>query len=276
MGDGKKYSFSNIFTASELQPQEEVLAVMRRRKKLFIGIPKENSFQENRVALVPSSISSLIGQGHRVVVERGAGERSNYPDNEYSEAGADIADDKQQVFEADVIMKVAPPTLAEMDYFKPNQIIISPLHLPTVSGEYINKLKQKRVIALAWEYIKDQVGSFPIVRIISEMAGTTAMLTAAELMSNSSGGQGVLLGGVTGVPPSKVVILGAGVVAEYATRTALGLGADVRIFDNNIHKMMRLQHSLGCRLYTSTLNHTILEKELKDAKKLKFSTVNPP
>lgn len=261
----KRYSYSNIFTESELQPQEEVLAVMRKKKKLYIGIPKESSFQENRVALVPASVATLIAYGHRVVVEKDAGEKSNYADQEYSEAGAEIAYSPEKVFEADVIIKVAPPSMDEMDYFKPNQIIISPIHLPTIQPEYINKLKQKRVIALAWEYIKDQVGSFPFVRIISEIAGISAMLTAGEILSNTNGGQGVLLGGITGVPPSKVVILGAGVVAEYATRTALGLGADVRIFDNNIHKMMRLQHLLGRRLYTSTINSSSLIKELSDA-----------
>lgn len=261
----KRYSYSSIFTESELQPQEEVLAVMRKKKKLYIGIPKETSFQENRVSLVPSSVATLIAYGHRVVVEKDAGEKSNYADQEYSEAGAEIAYSPEKVFEADVIIKVAPPSMEEMDYFKPNQIIISPIHLPTIQPEYINKLKQKRVIALAWEYIKDQVGSFPFVRIISEIAGISAMLTAGEILSNTNGGQGVLLGGITGVPPSKVVILGAGVVAEYATRTALGLGADVRIFDDNIHKMMRLQHLLGRRLYTSTINSSALIKELSDA-----------
>ncbi|MGK0388162.1 MAG: alanine dehydrogenase [Maribacter sp.] len=261
----KRYSYSSIFTASELQPQEEVLAVMRQKKKLYIGIPKESSFQENRVALVPASVATLIAYGHRVVVEKDAGEKSNYADQEYSEAGAEIAYSPETVFEADVIIMVAPPSMEEMDYFKPNQIIVSPIHLPTITPEYINKLKQKRVIALAWEYIKDQVGSFPFVRIISEIAGISAMLAAGEILSNTNGGQGVLLGGITGVPPSKVVILGAGVVAEYATRTALGLGADVRIFDDNIHKMMRLQHLLGRRLYTSTINSSALIKELSDA-----------
>ncbi len=261
----KRYSYSNIFTESQLQPQEEVLAVSRKKKQLYIGIPKETFFQENRIALVPASVATLVGHGHRVVIEKGAGEKSNYADQEYSEAGADIAYDPEKVFEADVIIKVAPPSLEELEYFKPNQIIISPIHLPTITPEYLMKLKQKRVIALAWEYIKDQVGSFPFVRIISEMAGISAMLTAAELLSNTSGGQGILLGGITGVPPCKVVILGAGVVAEYATRTALGLGADVRIFDNNIHKMMRLQHLLGRRLYTSSINSYALEKELSDA-----------
>ena len=262
---GKRYSYSSIFTESELQPQEETLAVMRKKSKLYIGIPKESSFQESRVALVPSSVATLVAYGHRVIVEKGAGAKSNYLDQEYSEAGAEIGYSPEKVFKADGIIKVAPPSMEEMDFFKPNQIIITPIHLPTIKAEYINKLKQKRVIALAWEYIKDQVGSFPFVRIISEMAGISAMLTAGEILSNTNGGQGILLGGITGVPPCKVVILGAGVVAEYATRTALGLGADVRIFDNNIHKMMRLQHLVGRRLYTSTINSAALQKELSDA-----------
>ncbi len=262
----KRYDFSQqIFSASQLLPQEEVLAVMPKKQKLYIGIPKETAFQENRVALIPSSVASLVSRGHRVVVEKEAGLKSSYLDNEYSEAGADIAYDTEHVYKADVIIKVTPPSMEELEYFRPNQIIISPIHLPTITGELLSKLKQKRVIALAWEYIQDNNGTFPLVRIISEMAGTSAILTAAELMSNSSNGQGVLLGGIAGVPPAKVVILGAGVVAEFATRTALGLGADVRIFDDNVYKLMRIRQLLGQRLYTATLNSEALTKELYDA-----------
>lgn len=246
----------------EYSTQPEMLAVQQKSQKLFIGIPKEASFQENRVALKPASVSMLCGNGHRVVIETQAGEKSGYTDHEYSEAGADIGYSKEQVFKSQVIIKVAPPTMDEIELMQPGQIIISPIHLPTIQPEYIEKLRQKRVIALAMEYIQDAKGSYPFVRALSEIAGTTAMLTAAELLTNTNEGRGVLLGGISGVPPARVVILGGGVVGEYATRTALGLGAEVRVFDNNIYKLMRLQSNIGQRLHTSVLNPIHLEEEL--------------
>lgn len=258
----KKIPIPKEFTEQQLVPQAEMLQVSTKPSKLFIGIPKEITMQENRVALVPSSVATLIGHGHRIVVESGAGEESSYSDHDYSETGADIAYSAEQVYKADVIIKVAPPTLSEIELMHPNQILISPLQLPIINAEYINKLRQKRVIALAMEYIKDESDTFPIVRIMSEMAGISAMLTAAELMATTSGGKGVLLGGISGVPSAKVVILGAGIVAEYATRTALGLGAEVRIFDNNIYKLKRLQNQVGRPLYTSAINPHYLESEL--------------
>ncbi len=253
------------FAEPKITPQAEMLAIPPRKSKLFIGIPKESSFQENRVALVPSGVASLVAGGHRILIESGAGLKSNFSDLDYTDAGAEISYDKKEIFEANIILKVAPLKMDELEMLKPNQILITPLHLPTISGEYLEKLKQKRVIALAKEYIKDDFNSFPIVRILSEIAGYSAMLTAAELLSISGQGTGVLLGGISGVPSAKVVILGAGVVGEYATRAALGLGAEVRIFDNNINKLMRLQNNVGRKVYTSVLNPFYLEAELVQA-----------
>lgn len=261
----KKIPIPKEFTESQYRTQTEMLQVQHKPNKLYIGIPKEITLQENRVALVPSSVKTLVAQGHRIVVEVGAGEKSYFSDRDYSEAGADIAYSTEQVYKADVIIKVAPPTLEEIDHMRPNQILISPLQLPIITAEYITKLKQKRVIALAMEYIKDDSGTFPVVRTMSELAGINAMLTAAELMSSTSGGKGVLLGGISGVPSAKVVILGAGMVAEYATRTALGLGAEVRIFDNNIYKLKRIQNQVGRPLYTSAIDPFYLEQELVTA-----------
>ena len=249
----------------QFETQAETLDVSKSKKKLFIGIPMESTLQENRVALAPSSVATLVAHGHHVIVEKSAGEKSNFSDNDYSEVGAEIAYSKEEVFKADCLIKVAPPTLDEIAMLHPNQMLISPLHLPFITEEYLVRLKSKRVIALAMEYLQDQDGSFPVVRIMSEIAGISAMLTAAELLSTTSGGNGVLLGGISGVPPAKVVILGAGVVAEFATRTALGLGASVRIFDNNIYKLMRLQNLLGRKLFTSAVNPIFLEQELVTA-----------
>lgn len=261
----KRIPIPKIFTEGRFQTQTEMLQLQHKPDKFFIGIPKETTMQENRVALVPASVASLIANGHRVVVETDAGAKANYSDHAYSEVGADIAFSKEQVFKSDILLKVAPPTLEEIDLLHPNQILISPLHIPIITAEFINKLRQKRVIALAMEYMKDEIGTFPLVRIMSEIAGLCSMLTAAELLTNTSGGKGVLLGGISGVPSAKVVILGAGVVAEFATRTALGLGADVRVFDNDIYKLMRLQNQVGRQLNTSSFNPFQLEKELLTA-----------
>lgn len=251
--------------ASLLSPQEETLEVAQKKENLYIGIPKETGFQENRIALTPSSVSRLIRAGHRIVIEQGAGEKAHFSDLEYSEAGAEIAYTAEQVFKAAVMLKVAPLTLEEIELCHPNQIIISPIHLPTMTEDYLYRLKQKRVTALAMEYMKDMSGIFPFVRMMSEMAGISAIQIAADLLSATSGGRGIMMGGLSGVPPTKVVILGAGVVAEVATRVALGFGAEVRVFDNNIQKLMRLQGDLGRRLYTGTFNTQEFEQELFDA-----------
>lgn len=253
-------------TLSLPRTQPEKLDVSPRQQRLFIGIPKETTLQENRVALVPHSVMTLTAHGHRVVVEAGAGELAQFRDHEYSEAGAEIAHSREEVFKADVLLKVAPPTLDEIDLMRPNQVVFSPIHLPLLDAEYITKLQKKRVIALAMEYIRDdETGVYPIVHVMSEIAGISAILISADLLATARGGQGVLLGGIAGVPPAKVIILGAGVVAEFATRTALGLGAEVRIFDNNVYKLMRLQNRVGRQLHTSVVNPVHLREQLLTA-----------
>jgi alanine dehydrogenase len=258
-------TFQKIFSETSLETQAEVLEIMRKRHSLFIGLPKESNPQENRIALSPDSVTLLTSHGHRIVVESGAGIRSHFSDHDYSEAGAEIVYSREEAFKADVLIKVAPPTMEETQLLKPDQMLISPLTLPIITVDYLSKLKQKRVIALAMEYLQDDDGSYPLVRILSELAGISAVLTAAELLSDSTGGKGILLGGVSGVPPSRVVILGAGVVGESAARTAMGLGAEVRVFDNNIYKLMRLKSRLGQFLYTSSINLHYLKRELLEA-----------
>lgn len=259
----RKIKLPEELTEGSLKTQVETLQITRKSSELFIGLPKEVTMQEKRVALVPSSVATLTSRGHRVLVETGAGKQARFSDHIYSEMGAEIAQSAEEVYErADVITKVAPPTIEEIDLMHPNQVLISPLQLPIISAEYIYRLRQKRVIALAMEYIKDEFNTFPIVRIMSEMAGINAVLTAAELLANTGGGPGVLLGSISGVPSTKIVILGAGVVAEYAIRAALGLGAEVRVFDDNIYKLKRLQNQVGRPLFTSSMNPVYLEREL--------------
>ena len=261
-----KIDLPRELTSAYGQPQTETLAVAERTEELFIGIPREITLQEKRVALVPSGVHSLTSRGHRILIETGAGKPSSFSDHDYSECGGEIAYSAQEVYtKARIIIKVAPPTLDEIEMMQEGCILISPLQLPIINADYLYRLKHKRIIALAMEYMQDEEGCFPIVRIMSEMAGVSAIQTAGELLSTSHGGPGTLLGGISGVPSAKVVILGGGVVAEYATRAALGMGAEVRIFDDNIHKLMRLQNSVGRQLYTSAMNPVYLRRELLDA-----------
>lgn len=245
-------------------PQEKLQAVGSKKKDLFIGIPKEISLQENRVALVPEAVQLLVNNGHRVVLETGAGSASNFSDNEYSEAGAQIAYSTKEVYEADLIFKVEPLSTEEMEYLKPKQVIISAMQLNVQPKDYIKNLMAKRVTAIAWDYISDGDGILPIVRSMGEIAGNTSILIASEYLNNQKG-QGIMFGGITGVPPTQVVIIGAGTVGEYAARAALGLGADVRVFDNSISKLRRLQMSVGHRVYTSTIQPKVMRKALKRA-----------
>jgi len=260
----KKIPLPKEITSGQFVTKEQSALIHNTGRNLFIGIPKETAFQEKRVALVPDSVRSLTGQGHRIVIEQGAGVGANYTDHLFSEAAGEIAHSHEQVFDSQILLKVAPISNSELDLLRPDQVVISPLHLPTLNDGYIQKLVKKRIVALAWEYIQDADGSYPFVRVLSELAGIRTIQIAAGLLSGSDGGSGILLGGISGVAPAKVVILGAGIVAEYAARAAIGMGAEVRIFDDNVYKLMRVKHNLNQSIFTSTMNPAILEKELLD------------
>lgn len=246
-------------------PLEETLEILPKRKKLFIGIPKETSFQENRIALTPEAVSVLVNNGHKVMVEHNAGEGSFYFDTDYSEAGAHIAYEREEVYKANTIIKSAPISEDDIPLMQPEQVIISPIHMPLLKHQMLEQLLKKKIIAIAFDSIKDDSGTYPIVRSMSEIAGSTAILNAAKYLSNVHQGKGILLGGVTGIPPAKVLILGAGVVGEYAARTAIGLGALVKVFDNSIYRLMRLQNNVGQRCYTSVIEPVTLSEELATA-----------
>ena len=230
---------------------------------MLIGIPKENSFNENRIALTPEAVGVMIANGHQVVVETKAGDGASYTDNDYSEAGAKIAYDKKEVFECDIIVKSAPVSEMECELLKPNQFIISPIHMAVMKREILQKMMDKKITALSFENLKDDTGHNPIVRSMSEIAGSAVMLIAGQYLSKTNNGKGVLVGGISGIPPTKVIIIGAGIVGEYAARTALAMGASVKVFDNSIYRLKRLQNNIGVRMWTSVLEPKILAKQLK-------------
>ncbi|WMW78780.1 alanine dehydrogenase [Flavobacterium sp. 20NA77.7] len=251
------------FSAKELVPQEEKLEVAKHKSQLFIGIPKETSYQERRICLTPDAVSSLVSHGHRVMVEAGAGIHSSFSDADYSQAGAEVTNDTKKVFSCPIILKVEPPTLEEISWMNLEAILISAIQLKTQKKAYFEALNAKKITALAFEFIKDDDGSYPAVKSLSEIAGTASVLIAAELMINNHDGKGLLFGNITGVPPTEVVILGAGTVAEYAVRTAISLGANVKVFDNSITKLRRLQNALNQRIFTSTIHDKALLKALR-------------
>ncbi|MEN9327099.1 alanine dehydrogenase [Flavobacterium sp.] len=251
------------FSAKQLLPQEEKLEIGKHKSDLFIGIPKETSYQERRICLTPDAVSSLVSHGHRVMIESDAGKNASFSDKEYADAGAEVTQDTKKVFSCPILLKVEPPTLEEIEMMNLEAILISAIQLKTQKKEYFEALTKKKITSLAFEFIKDSDGSYPAVKSLSEIAGTASVLIAAELMINNNDGKGLLFGNITGVPPTEVVILGAGTVAEYAVRTALSLGANVKVFDNSITKLRRLQNTLNQRIFTSTIHDKALLKALR-------------
>ncbi|MFI0429154.1 alanine dehydrogenase [Mariniflexile sp. HMF6888] len=251
------------FTKQQLLPQEETLEIFKRKGELFIGIPKETAFQEKRVCLTPDAVYAIVNNGHRVLLESGAGDGANFSDKDYSEAGAEITNDTAKVFACPMILKVEPPSLEQIKLINPQTILISALQIKTQSKNYFEALASKRITAMAFEFIRDSDGTYPAVKSLSEIAGTASVLIAAELLSDTKGGNGLMFGNISGVPPLEVVILGAGTVGEFASRSAIGLGANVKIFDNSITKLRRIQTHLGRPLFTSTTQPKNLTKALK-------------
>ena len=253
------------FGKGGLLPQEEMLDVSKKQKRLIIGIPKEDESIESRVPLTPEAIELLVNNGHEVIIESNSGNTANYTDNDYSERGGFIVKDRKSVFQADIILKVSPLTLEEIEYLRGHQTIITSLLIINQTPDYIRNLMAKKVTALAFENIKGENDCYPVVRSMSSISGTTSVLIAAEYLSNSHGGKGVLLGGVTGITPAEVVIIGAGTAAEFAVRAAHGIGAFVKVFDNSVNSLVQLQNNLGLRLHTSVFHPQVLEKALKSA-----------
>lgn len=252
-----------ISTSFSYETLEETLDVKPQGAKLDIGIPKEFAFQENRIALTPEAVGVLVSNGHNVVVENNAGLASHYKDQEYSEAGARIAYDKAEVYKAPMLIKSAPVVEEDMGLLQMGQTIISPIHHSALKACIIEKMMEKKITAISFENLKDDSGTYPIVRSMSEIAGSALMLIAGQYLSSFNKGKGVLLGSISGIPPTKVVVVGAGIVGETATRNALALGASVKVFDNNVSRLKQLQNNLGHRVWTSVLEPRILAKQLK-------------
>ncbi|HEX4372881.1 MAG TPA: alanine dehydrogenase, partial [Puia sp.] len=252
-----------ISTSFSYETLEETLDIKPKGAQLHIGIPKETAFQENRIALTPEAVSVLVSNGHNVMIEHNAGEPTHYRDKEYSEAGAKIVYDREEIFKAPLLVKSAPVVEEDLPLLQMNQVIISPIHLSAMKSELLEKMMEKKISAISFENLKDDSGTYPIVRSMSEIAGSAVMLIAAQYLGSANHGKGVLLGGISGIPPTKVIILGAGIVGEFAARAALALGASVKVFDNSVYRLKRLQNNIGQRMWTSVMEPRILAKQLK-------------
>jgi len=248
-----------------LFPEESLLREIVRQPRLSIGLPRENARSETRLALTPEGVSIVVEEGHKVMVQRGAGLPMFYSDLQYSEAGAVIVDSEAEVFGADIVLKIAPPTLEELSLMKNGKSIFSMLQLSNLTADSIKMMITKKLNAVAYELIKDEQKAFPVVNTIAEIEGNTAIGVASELMSNASGGKGILLGGIAGVSPTEVVILGAGLAGSVAARSALALGAQVKIFDHDVNKLRKIQHYLGQQVFTSVIHPAVLFKALTTA-----------
>lgn len=262
MATGLREGMAEIAKKGLLQPKEAMSEIKQKNNSLYIGIPKEISFQENRIALTPLSVALLVNNGHQVLIESGAGQGAMFSDKDYAEQGAQISYSKEEVFKADVLVKIAPPTLEEIGLMHKGQTLISAMQMGGLNESYLKAMLAKKINALCFEHLRDEGNVLSVVRAMSEIVGATSILIAAEYLSNVTGGKGLMLGGFTGVPPTEIVILGAGTVGEYAARTALSLGAEVKVFDTSIYRLRRLQNNLGSRVFTSVMQPIVLEKAI--------------
>jgi alanine dehydrogenase len=244
---------------------EEMLEVGRKQRSLTIGIPLDTDKSENRVSLTPQGVELLVENGHKVVIESGAGERANYFDRDFAEAGAIVASGKDEVFRSDIILKISPPTEEEIEMMTNDQVILSYLQFSKQTRESIVKMMNRRINAVAYEFMRDNEGCYPVIQSMSEIEGYAAISIASEYLSKAHGGKGVLLGGITGVSPTEVVIIGAGTAGEFAARAALGLGCQIKVFDNSYQNLRELERNLGQRVFTSVLHPHVLTKALKSA-----------
>jgi alanine dehydrogenase len=252
-----------ISTSFSYETLEEKLDVKPKGSELVIGLPKETAFQENRIALTPDAVGVLVSNGHQVIIEHNAGDAAHFRDKDYSEAGGKIVYDKAEVYRAPLLVKSAPVVEEDLPLLHPHQVIISPIHLSVLKAEILEKMMEKKITAISFENLKDDSDSYPIVRSMSEIAGSAVMLIAGQYLGSSNHGKGVLLGGISGIPPTKVIIIGAGIVGEFAARAALALGASVKVFDNSVYRLKRLQNNIGQRMWTSVIEPRILAKQLK-------------
>ncbi len=246
-------------------PQELLKELGKTNNRLLIGIPRERCGEERRLALTPEAVDVLTDCGHRVLVEKDAGLGINYGDCYFAEAGAEIVDTAAEVYQADILFKILPPTPEEVVLMKPRATVFSMIQLNVFAAEAVALMAAKRITAIAYELLADEQGGLPVSCAVSEIEGSTSIMIASELLSNVHGGKGILMGGVPGVSPTEVVIVGAGNAGTVAARTALALGALVKVFDEDIYKLRALQQAVGMKVFTSNFHPKVLHNAFLSA-----------
>ena len=262
----KEKQKSDIFIHGSMYlPQEEMLELVQDKKKFRIGMPADITGNEHRVPLAPLAVEVLVNEGFEIIIQDGAGKGAHFSNLEYSKYGAKISNSLTDILSCDIIVKISALTIEEIDLLRGNQIVISSLYSNCQTKEYFQKLMRKKITALAFDTMRDSKGSNPIVRSMSEIAGRSAVLIASEYLNNIHKGKGEMLGGITGVSPSEVIIIGAGIAGTFATQTAIALGAHVKVFDNSIAKLDKLQSLVGTKVFTSTIYSKVLLAAIKTA-----------
>lgn len=232
---------------------------------MIIGVPKEVKDNEYRVGMTPAGVKALVDAGHKVLVETKAGTGSSFPDSEYKQAGATIAAKASDVWrKAEMIVKVKEPYADEPKLFREGLVLFTYLHLapiPDLTGE----LLKKKVTGIAYETVTDRNGTLPLLTPMSEVAGRMSVQVGASYLEKEKGGRGVLLGGIPGVPPAKVVIIGGGIVGTHAAKIALGMGADTTIIDINLNRLRELDDIFGGQVRTLASNSYSIAKATSEA-----------
>ena len=252
-------------TGTLFLPKEEMLEIQLREKKFNIGIPSDLSRVEYRVPLTPQAVELLVSYGHEIHIETNAGIKASYSDQDYRAAGAKITEKKEEIFQCDIIIRVAPFNEEEIDLLRGNQVIMSNMQVQSHCLATIEKLMQKKVTCVAYEYMENEDGYLPFVHQMSQISGIAAITIASEYLSTSREGKGVLFGAVTGITPAELIIIGAGTAAEFAARVALGLGIMVKVFDSSVDELCHLEERLGRKVFTSVFYPRVLKKALLSA-----------
>ncbi|MDQ7039996.1 MAG: alanine dehydrogenase [Rhodothermus sp.] len=245
---------------------EKPLRLREQHRSLRIGVPREVANEERRVALAPSGVATLVANGHELYVEQGAGVLAHFPDAEYMEAGAQLVATPEDLYsQCELIVKVGRPTEEELKLLQEHQVLISALHLGSTTPDFLRRLMELGITGIGFEFIRDSDGTLPIVRMMHEIMGSMAVQIAARYLESSEGGKGVVLGGISGVPPATVVIIGAGVVGEWAARTALGYGAHVVVLDTDLGALRAIEHYLDRRVTTAMASVEYIRKAVRSA-----------
>ena len=232
---------------------------------MIVGVPKEIKDQEARVGVTPAGVKALTEAGHKVLVETQAGAGSGFPDEEYQNAGAEIVGEAGYAWgKADMVVKVKEPVEKEYVFFREGLVLFTYLHLAPIQG-LTDKLLESKVIGIAYETVRDRAGTLPLLTPMSEVAGRMSVQVGASYLEKERGGRGILLGGVPGVPPAHVTILGGGIVGTNAARIALGFGAKTTLIDLNLNRLRELEDIFGGRLYTLASNSYNVAQATREA-----------